>query len=1430
MALQGFDEAYYLSAKLAALQAANPTDWGSKDTAFLTTVLTNAGLTAESHYEQYGWSEGLAPNAYFNATEYKLAKAQAMFDAGGYISVAAAQAAFDAAWTSDPYQHYLQYGSAEGVNPSNAFDESSYLDAKLAALQADTATATEWAGKTAADVLAAFTAAGLSVLGHYVAYGATEGLTVTVVPTAEQVVTGSATGSVGEVLTLTTGMDTITGTANNDIYYGVIDTTTPASNTFSSFDSINAGLGTDTFSLSMNDNYDATSSLSSIELFELKATAIATFNASGLTGITSISDNRSTNALTVSNIGSTDTKLIMNNLSNAAADLTATFANTAVAGTSDTVVIDIIGGTGGTAVGDNQVLITSASAANGAENLTVNVSGGAAYLGTLESEENATDSQVLEKLTVNASSDFTVGTALDFSGTGGTVDASTSTGKINLTFGAEANTVTGGSGNDTFVFGANLDNNDTIDGGAGTDTVSVLEANMDAYTSLSFIKNSVATVTNVEAVTISDAVITGATYSATDIASSVNTVTYALGGADSTLTFGSGANTLNLKGVFTAGHTIVTSGVATNDTLTISLANTTADVASQNYVTTGIEELTISNSLTAATTYDFGNITMTASSGGTTAIKFVGSKNANADAITAATIDASGLTGTGALTMDAAAVSVTTITGSANADTLLGDDASTINGGGGNDTITGGTGNDTLNGGDGNDTITMNTGKDTVAGGAGDDTVVAAGNLTYEDVSVDGGEGTDILSITDAQAAAISAYSTANKATFDAAVVNFETLLLSTDLDTGFAANDLLNMSTIVLDGTNSVGSDTTITKIVDASVLVYNQQASAADDTLTVTMASATGSADSLTVKLTDDATGATATVENGEIAAAGVETININSTRDSDNTTTTRNNLDLTDAAAAGLTTLNITGNVALTSIVSSTTLTSIDASTSTISGTNGMIITATGTTAATTVTGSNANDTFSMGSGIDTVNGGIGDDTIYGYSGADVLSGGVGNDTLDGGSGNDTIDGGEGADTINTSGGTDTIDGGAGTDILSISSSAYSNISGATITNVETLDMNSNAVTMTSAQYGMFTTVTDAAAATLTDAATITLGTSIVSVTFANATNAVTASTTAANYTLTGGTGSDTFNFGSDTISNADTINGTSGSDTLNITGNTIVGATALNGISNIDTVNFSNTSSAVSWTSQDNDATAAMTVDASSLTTGVATLNFALEADASMTLIGGNAGDTITGGDLADVILGNAGDDTITGGAGADTITTGLGADSVILTSEATFDTISDFTAAAGGDQIDIDVSAINGGAIVDSTGTAVDNTTTEGFISYTVGATSAANAVTSNIIFITNTTGIDSTADVDTALAANNITLDGGGTDVANTEGVALVFYDADGGFAWVGYVEDSAAATAGVFDGTGSTYVQLAGLTMSTADYATLVATNFDFI
>lgn len=185
--LQGFDEVFYLGKKLANLQT-DPklaAEWAGAGIITLLNVLQQYGFTSESHYETNGFIEGLSPNAYFKSNQYELAKATAMFKKGGYTTVLNALVSFKKIWPGDVYKHYLSYGDNENINPSNDFDVSIYLEKKLLQLKNNPETASRY--NSVADVRAAFRAAGLTTLGHFLRYGIQEGLTAYAVPAAEQV-------------------------------------------------------------------------------------------------------------------------------------------------------------------------------------------------------------------------------------------------------------------------------------------------------------------------------------------------------------------------------------------------------------------------------------------------------------------------------------------------------------------------------------------------------------------------------------------------------------------------------------------------------------------------------------------------------------------------------------------------------------------------------------------------------------------------------------------------------------------------------------------------------------------------------------------------------------------------------------------------------------------------------------------------------------------------------------------------------------------------------------------------------------------------------------------------------------------------------------------------------------------------------------------
>ena len=1179
--------------------------------------------------------------------------------------------------------------------------------------------------------------------------------------------TGLLAEGAGQSYSLTTGTDSLTGTSGDDTFTAGLSNTAMS---LSASDSVNGGAGADALNATINaaGTYQL-GSLSGVETITTAfITTAGTMGLAGATDVTKVGVNASTVNATYTGIADGVSEFVIG--SSGAINVNFGMAAGANAGAEDSATLTLNGVTHTTTNGTNTITL-----ADGFE--TVNVASSSAN--TIDTFNTGTAATI----NVSGAGNLTIGAALDAQVT--TLDGSAATGVLSIAATGTSTSITGGSGNDiidataaagthtlvggagddAFVFNATgtLTAADTVTGGEGTDTIQNVSAQLSGITT------ALTKVTGVEDIMVTND--HGNAINLTRFGSDVNKLILAEDADNSAITLNAGSSTIVLGNgaagdggtdALSAALTFSASGAGTDDAVTVQLGTALADAATNGIAATGVETLTINNTKVAQTsTTDFGAVTVTSSSGGTTTVNVTGDKAVRTGAITAQTIDASGMTGTGSLFQDVAAVGVTSITGSLGDDTLVGDASSTINGGAGNDTITGGANNDTLNGGEGNDAITTNAGVDTVDGGAGNDTITFSNGSIAQTDTVDGGEGTDTLSITSADALVVSSLSTANKATMDANLSNLEVLQVSTIWDDNFDMSDLENISTIKL-GTAAVGSienDQTITKVVDGTTVEYSNEASAAADTATLTMASATGSTDSLTIKLNDQtAAGGAAASEFGEIAAAGVETININSTKLSTGTGTS-NTVDLTNAAAAGLKTLNISGDLALTSIISSTTLTAVDASSSTITGTTGMDLTATATTVATTFTGTAADDTFHAGSAADTLNGGAGDDILNGNSGNDTLNGDVGADTLDGGAGNDTLNGGDGADTINTSGGTDTVDGGAGTDTLVINNSAYANISGWTISNVETLNMAGRATTMTAAQYNLFTTVSNAGTATLTDAGTVALNASIVGVTLANGTNNVTTSATAANYAITGGTGADTFNIGSAALAASDSFDGGAGTDTVNVTGNTAVVNADIDAASfnNVEVINFANTSTNITWTvaGADDEIDNAITIDASSLTTGILTLNAALETTGAnaITAIGGAADDVITGGSGADVLIGNAGDDTLVGGPGADSFTGGAGADTFRMvgsaSSTATTDitnTITDFSVA----QVDI----------FDLVTNTAHNATTartvygEGALD-NIATTIGMQTFTTNITVVAASTG-PTEAEMETYFAANDV--------------------------------------------------------------------------
>ena len=226
---------------------------------------------------------------------------------------------------------------------------------------------------------------------------------------------------------------------------------------------------------------------------------------------------------------------------------------------------------------------------------------------------------------------------------------------------------------------------DTIDGGAGTDILEATGALMNGMTT------HTTGISNFETLRFQRLAVAMTT---ANVQSGISTVNLAAGANAGTITFEAGASTVNIAAANAGLLTINDTGTATTDSVTINnTATAAADMFDGNALTTaGVETLNIVSSNFGATeAQDVAALTMTADTGGTTTVNFSGTNRVTAAAITANVIDASALTAQGngiTFAQSAAAVGVTSIVGSEGADTLVGDAASTISGGGGNDTIT----------------------------------------------------------------------------------------------------------------------------------------------------------------------------------------------------------------------------------------------------------------------------------------------------------------------------------------------------------------------------------------------------------------------------------------------------------------------------------------------------------------------------------------------------------------------------------------------------------------------------------------------------------------------------------------------------------------------------------------------------------------------
>jgi hypothetical protein len=641
---------------------------------------------------------------------------------------------------------------------------------------------------------------------------------------------------------LTVGTDTVAGTTGNDSVTGArIDTV----QTLNSGDSIALGAGTDSLSATLNAGTVTPASITGVESITLTALGAATIDFDNVSGVTSITSTGSSATLVVDDIQSLVTSISVNN---ATANQTFTFKDAAVAGSADSLRINLDGVA--IAAGSNLDIGGETDADGDIETIVVNATGGASDLG-----DGGGFGADATTITVIGSANLDLGSAAQFVSVT-SFDATASTGDVTATFatrtsaGETAVALRGGAGDDSFDIGlftiANYGDltvamgagDDTLDigavrdtdsgssfaGGAGTDTLIISGAVIDATTA--------ALITGFEVLNIET---TGLTQDADNFSGT---------------TFGTGALVVGMtmaisdlanNSVLNANHSIttLTGALKTNsaaDAVTVNIGGAAAVTAGAIVLSTTYETITI-NSRSDSTAN--GDNIVTAITNTHANLVVTGSHD-----ITFTTLaNISGVTDMSAATGD-------------NVVTVTGVGASTLNFGSGDDVLTasgvvGTAVTQIINGGAGDDTLTagaivVDGAGIVINGDAGSDTIsvaavagTAAGLTTT--ATVNGGAGFDFITV-------------ANVADANHVVVSTATGVADADEVTGFTTTEH------DFDYNGAVSNDGVTTIVAVSNATLAGGLAADADATVYI---------------VTTDFTGAAATDMAALVAATTVATI---------------------------------------------------------------------------------------------------------------------------------------------------------------------------------------------------------------------------------------------------------------------------------------------------------------------------------------------------------------------------------------------------------------------------------------------------------------------------------------------------------------------------------------------------------------------------
>lgn len=549
-----------------------------------------------------------------------------------------------------------QAQAAWTIQQSAGAGDAATVQNKLTAAQAFTAAITTSAqisgyqGTAAADSARAF-------LNTVTSVNATA--TAAVAGAAAAVTAATSNGGVVTNFVLTAGIDNLTGTGGNDVFTGDNTGTTA---TVTASDSLNGGSGTDTFNYFVATAGGAITvpQLTSIENVNLVGTTTAglTANLTSAVGVQQVTLKNTTTTGSTITIGA-GVAAGLDNVKAAAG--TETFTTSGATGS-----LTVLNGTNvGTVNVDSAALTTLNVASTG---VTANT------IGSLASTGNETTLNVTGTagLTINA-----IGSTVT------TINASAATGAVAINAAGTGNLAfTGGTGNDNIKFGAGeLNASDVLDGGAGTDTLTINDTTTIPYAAINAAKNFEVLGLGTTAAVVDrglltngiDAFAIGQGVAAT-ISNSLATTKYAVDlGANN-------AGTLTISNK--VGEQKVTVDLTNTDTT--ATAHSLAGLSLTGAPTVALSSNgTAANTISALTNTENSTITITGSADLTIGkadgtVKLVGTS-------TGSKIDASAFTGK------------LVVTGSDKADVLIGGSGDdTLISAGGADTLTGGAGKDTF--------------------------------------------------------------------------------------------------------------------------------------------------------------------------------------------------------------------------------------------------------------------------------------------------------------------------------------------------------------------------------------------------------------------------------------------------------------------------------------------------------------------------------------------------------------------------------------------------------------------------------------------------------------------------------------------------------------------------------------------------------------